>query len=158
MMTQSTKQHLTYTKEPVTKIGETGDTVVYIFPGGKACVKKGDKSSQGVSAASKSSVPNVSGPMTKEEKSVSRVQKFVRNANQQASKSKVYASAPRSKAQNIGKELVGDRLVRAGIINATQLQVALYDQKTMNLGFGDVLIARGWIDQATLDSMLGKAS
>ncbi|NEP43560.1 MAG: hypothetical protein F6K35_31770 [Okeania sp. SIO2H7] len=49
---------------------------------------------------------------------------------------------------------VGERLVDAGIINSTQLQVALYDQKAMKLRLGDVLIARGWADQATLDAVL----
>ena len=121
-MTQFQEEYPTYTKEPVAKIGETGGTIVYIFPEGKACVKKGKRRRQG------------SSPETSEAASIS--------------------AANKNSWKNGQSGDMGDRLVAAGVINATQLQVALYDQKAMNLQLIEVLIARGWADQETLDSVL----
>lgn len=151
-MTQSKKEHLTYTKGPVSKIGETGGTVVYIFPGGKACVKKGEKGKKSEKAE------NVSSPLKEPEMAAakSRRQKATTvpmpTVKSSSTVSKQAVSPSPLSTQTIKR--VGDRLVDAGIINTTQLQVALYDQKAMKLRLGDVLIARGWVDQLTLDAVL----
>ena len=143
-MTQPKKEHPTYTKEPVSKIGETGGTVVYIFPGGKACVKKGEK---GKKAASSMKVPG----MSTAKKRLQKTGPVPTPAANPTHSVDPQASSPFS-TQRVQR--VGDRLVEAGVINSTQLQVALYDQKAMKLRLGDVLIARGWTDQSTLDSVL----
>ena len=142
-MTQPNKEHPTYTRTPVSKIGETGGTVVYIFPGGKACVKKGKK---GQKTSPKVKAPGL--PTAK-----SRLKKAAPVHPSPAKSSDAVNSQP-SSPSSFSIQKVGDRLVDAGVINSTQLQVALYDQKAMKLRLGDVLIARGWVDQATLDTVL----
>lgn len=137
-MTQATRKHPTYTKGPIERIGETGGTVVYIFPGGKACVKKGKKSEKSNTSSAKGSSKR---PDVKIESEVGIVQPDTAAVSQQAHPA---TDAPK----------IGDRLVEAGVISPTQLQVALYDQSHMNMRLGDVLIARGWIDQDTLESAL----
>lgn len=151
IMTQSQKKHLTYTKEPVSKIGETGGTVVYIFPGGKACVKKGKKRPKN-SAPAHAKTANISTEQS-DGSTVAEVDKAVKETRQQPSNTQTSEFSVDQSTQTTVQK-VGDRLVQAEVINSTQLQVALYDQKTMNLRLGDILIARGWLDQATLDSVL----
>ena len=140
-MTQATMKHPTYAKEPIEKIGETGGTVVYIFPGGKACVKKGKKSEKAETSSEKvAPTPLKSKPVdlaVAAQSNVSTVSKATEQTHQ-------LPDAPK----------IGDRLVAAGVISPIQLQVALYDQSHMNMRLGDVLIARGWIDQETLESAL----
>ncbi|MEM9213138.1 MAG: hypothetical protein AAGD25_02230 [Cyanobacteria bacterium P01_F01_bin.150] len=162
-MIQSNKEHLTYTKGPVTKIGETGGTVVYIFPGGKACVKKGKKegedSSQIQAKATKSVEPKnlaANKAAVKQRKQVVMHPNVNQVSRQQAAKVKTSDEGDFSQITQTNEPKIGDRLVQAGVINSTQLQVALYDQKAMKLRLGDVLIARGWIDQATLNEVLSK--
>ena len=151
-MTQSKKEHPTYTKGPVSKIGETGGTVVYIFPGGKACVKKGEKgkkNEKGEKASSALNEPKIATAKNQRPKVKTVPMSTVKSSP--TVKKQVSSPSPLS-TQTIKR--VGDRLVDAGIINPTQLQVALYDQKAMKLRLGDVLIARGWVDQSTLDAVL----
>lgn len=139
-MTQATMKHPTYTKGPIEKIGETGGTVVYIFPGGQACVKKGKKNE-------KTETP----PTTGSPKPLP-----TNNIELESDQSKLNAisHSPKPIHQATDAPKIGDRLVEAGIISPMQLQVALYDQAHMNMRLGDVLIARGWIDQETLESAL----
>lgn len=52
---------------------------------------------------------------------------------------------------------LGSYLVEAGLITSAQVDVALNDQKIMSdMRFGDVLVARGWIKQQTLDYLIKK--
>lgn len=52
---------------------------------------------------------------------------------------------------------LGSYLVEAGLITSAQVDVALNDQKIMgDMRFGDVLVARGWIKQQTLDYLIKK--
>ncbi|MEB3232980.1 MAG: hypothetical protein VKJ64_18390 [Leptolyngbyaceae bacterium] len=123
-MTQSTLSKKTQPlgdAQPAYKVGDTGNTVVYIFPSGNACVKKGKKEEV-------QSVPVV----------VSQPQPLV----------------PLQSSSAVSAQSIGDRLVQAGLITANQLQVALYDQQSMNLDLSEVLSARGWIDEATFQTFL----
>ena len=52
---------------------------------------------------------------------------------------------------------IGSYLVEAGLITPAQVAVALNDQKIMdNMRFGEVLVARGWVKQQTLDYLIKK--
>ncbi len=50
------------------------------------------------------------------------------------------------------KLLLGESLLRAGLINSHQVEVALSDARYRNdLKFGEILALRGWIEQETAD-------
>ncbi|WP_106253988.1 hypothetical protein [Phormidesmis priestleyi] len=52
---------------------------------------------------------------------------------------------------------LGCYLIEAGLITQAQIDVALNDQKIMDdMRFGEVLVARGWIKQQTLDYLIKK--
>jgi hypothetical protein len=53
---------------------------------------------------------------------------------------------------------LGAYLIDAGLITPSQVDVALNDQEFMDDGmrFGDVLVARGWVKQQTLDYLIEK--
>jgi hypothetical protein len=53
---------------------------------------------------------------------------------------------------------LGTYLIEAGLITPGQVDVALNDQEFMEdrMKFGDVLVARGWIKQQTLDYLIEK--
>jgi hypothetical protein len=53
---------------------------------------------------------------------------------------------------------LGAYLIDAGLITLSQVDVALNDQEFMDDGmrFGDVLVARGWVKQQTLDYLIEK--
>jgi hypothetical protein len=53
---------------------------------------------------------------------------------------------------------LGAYLIDAGLITPSQVDVALNDQEFMDDGmrFGDVLVARGWVKQQTLDYLIAK--
>jgi hypothetical protein len=52
---------------------------------------------------------------------------------------------------------LGSYLVEAGLITPAQVEVILNDQRIMgNMRFGDVLVARGWIKQQTLEYLIRK--
>ncbi|MEB3293423.1 MAG: hypothetical protein VKJ24_09695 [Synechococcales bacterium] len=52
---------------------------------------------------------------------------------------------------------IGSYLVEAGLITPAQVDVALTDQQFMDgMRFGEVLVARGWIKQQTLDFLINR--
>ena len=51
---------------------------------------------------------------------------------------------------------LGDYLVEAGLLTKAQIEVALADQVTTNLRFGDILIRRGWIKEETIEYLMEK--
>jgi hypothetical protein len=52
---------------------------------------------------------------------------------------------------------IGAYLVEAGLVTPAQLDVALTDQQVMgNMRLGEVLVARGWVKQQTLDYLFEK--
>ncbi|MGB8702144.1 MAG: hypothetical protein WCD18_22235 [Thermosynechococcaceae cyanobacterium] len=51
---------------------------------------------------------------------------------------------------------LGDYLVEAGLLTDTQIEVALADQLTTGLRFGEVLVRRGWIKEETIEYLMQK--
>jgi hypothetical protein len=51
---------------------------------------------------------------------------------------------------------LGDYLIEAGLLTSAQVEVALADQVTTQLRFGDVLIRRGWIREETIEYLMQK--
>jgi hypothetical protein len=51
---------------------------------------------------------------------------------------------------------LGDYLIEAGLLTTSQVEVALADQVTTQLRFGDVLIRRGWIKEETIEYLMQK--
>jgi hypothetical protein len=51
---------------------------------------------------------------------------------------------------------LGDYLLEAGLLTDAQIEVALADQMTTNLRFGDILIRRGWVKEETIEYLMQK--
>jgi hypothetical protein len=54
-----------------------------------------------------------------------------------------------------GKRL-GSYLIDAGLLTEFQVDVALNDQESTGMRFGDILVERGWIKQQTIDYICRK--
>jgi hypothetical protein len=57
--------------------------------------------------------------------------------------------APRSKP-------LGSYLVEAGLLTEDQVKVALNDQKVTGMRFGEILVARGWLKEQTIEWVIQK--
>lgn len=55
-----------------------------------------------------------------------------------------------------GTKRIGSYLVDAGLLTAGQIEVALNDQKVTGMRFGEILAARGWVKQQTVDYLMEK--
>jgi hypothetical protein len=56
-----------------------------------------------------------------------------------------------------GVRPLGSYLIEAGLLTSAQVDVALNDQNIVeDMRFGEVLVARGWIKQQTLDYLIHK--
>jgi ribosomal protein L37AE/L43A len=51
---------------------------------------------------------------------------------------------------------LGDYLVEAGLLTDSQIEVALADQVTTGLRFGEVLVRRGWVKEETIEYLMQK--
>jgi len=51
---------------------------------------------------------------------------------------------------------LGSYLVEAGLLTQTQITVALADQEATGMRFGDILIARGWLNEQTIEYLMKK--
>ncbi|MCG9889902.1 MAG: hypothetical protein MH252_02355 [Thermosynechococcaceae cyanobacterium MS004] len=51
---------------------------------------------------------------------------------------------------------LGDYLVEAGLLTDSQIEVALTDQLTTGLRFGEVLVRRGWVKEETIEYLMQK--
>lgn len=58
-------------------------------------------------------------------------------------------SAPRTKR-------LGGYLVEAGLLTPAQVDVVLNDQKSTSMRFGEILAARGWVKQQTIEYLMQK--
>lgn len=56
----------------------------------------------------------------------------------------------------VRRKRLGAYLLEAGLINEAQVEVALNDQQATGLKFGEVLSARGWIKQKTVEYLMKK--
>jgi|GEM_PF-566602 len=51
---------------------------------------------------------------------------------------------------------LGEYLIEAGLLTPAQLQVALNDQTMSDMRFGEILAARGWVKQQTIEYLMEK--
>ncbi len=51
---------------------------------------------------------------------------------------------------------LGGYLVEAGLLTPAQVSVALNDQKITGMRFGEILAARGWVKQQTIEYLMKK--
>ncbi len=54
------------------------------------------------------------------------------------------------------KKRLGGYLVEAGLLTSAQIDVALNDQKLTGMRFGEILAARGWVKQQTIEYLMHK--
>ncbi|MGI0488698.1 hypothetical protein ACN4EK_25090 [Pantanalinema rosaneae CENA516] len=62
---------------------------------------------------------------------------------------------PTSNPTSSNKRL-GGYLVEAGLLTPAQIDVALNDQKLTGMRFGEILAARGWVKQQTIEYLMKK--
>lgn len=67
-------------------------------------------------------------------------------------------SNERSKAASPSpqRKRLGGYLVEAGLLTPAQVDVALNDQKITGMRFGEILAARGWVKQQTIEYLMQK--
>jgi hypothetical protein len=46
---------------------------------------------------------------------------------------------------------VGGYLLDAGLLSEPQIDVALHDQQGTGMRFGDIIVARGWLNRQTIE-------
>jgi len=63
-------------------------------------------------------------------------------------------TVPTSASSNIKR--LGSYLLEAGLITPAQVHVALNDQKATGMRFGEVLVARGWLKEQTVEWVMKK--
>lgn len=66
-------------------------------------------------------------------------------------------SVPRP-VKSVGRKLIGSYLVEAGLIAPAQVEVALYDQQLTGMRFGEILAARGWVKQETIEFFMERVA
>lgn len=63
---------------------------------------------------------------------------------------------PVQPAPNAKVKRLGSHLVDAGLITEDQVKVALNDQKITGMRFGEILVARGWLKEQTIEWVMEK--
>lgn len=71
------------------------------------------------------------------------------SVNRSQVSSKSGPAAPRRKP-------LGGYLIEAGLLTPAQVDVALNDQKLTGMRFGEILAARGWVKQQTIEYLMQK--
>jgi len=56
----------------------------------------------------------------------------------------------------VNRKRIGDYLIEAGLLTDSQVAVALNDQQTTEMKFGEILAARGWVKQQTIEFVMTK--
>ncbi len=54
------------------------------------------------------------------------------------------------------KKRIGECLLESGLINASQITVALCDQQVTGLRFGEIVVARGWVSEEVLETLIAQ--
>lgn len=57
---------------------------------------------------------------------------------------------------NPNAKQIGSYLIDAGLLDQSQVNLALSDQKSTGMRFGDIIVSRGWVKKQTLEYILGK--
>lgn len=121
-------------------LGKTGQTVVYVFPSGSAQVKRGE-------AADKQS-PIQSRPKPQQ------LSDTTSSAPSTPSPDTAATSHPAHPISISTATPLVERLVQAGLLSAVQKEVVQYDQAATGMTLEEILIARGWFDEATMAGFL----
>jgi hypothetical protein len=58
-------------------------------------------------------------------------------------------------ARSVSKQ-IGGYLVDAGLLTSDQISVALNDQQATGMRFGDIIVARGWLKEQTVEWIVSK--
>jgi hypothetical protein len=64
--------------------------------------------------------------------------------------------SPSSQAAAARRKRLGDYLIEAGLLTKSQVDVALNDQQMTEMKFGEILAARGWVKQQTVEFVMAK--
>jgi hypothetical protein len=145
-------------------LGETGGTIVHVFPNGKASIKKGKRKDLTFQADQSvqnkdSAPPNPSFPQSSLRRN--------HNGSLQCPPSPpplhpgclafsvtTLSDAEHSASSNHQAKSLKDLeryLVQHKLITSTQLEVARYDMSASAMSLEEILIARGWITQEAID-------
>jgi len=157
-------------------LGETGGTVVYIFPDGNASVKKGKKAkllSQSKGSELHEVVSTLSEPASSPQRHTSnRSTQNQRSALKPPPPPPVHAGSKLNSGISINssskrnepkghvlkesklQQQLDTYLLKQGLVTSTQLEVAKYDSENSGLSLEDVLLARGWVTQEAIDQHL----
>lgn len=60
------------------------------------------------------------------------------------------------KGSSVPHKPLGDYLVEAGLLTKSQVDVALIDQKTYEMKFGEIVAMRNWVKQETVEYLMAK--
>lgn len=66
------------------------------------------------------------------------------------------SSSPTTSSLTPNHKRIGGYLIEAGLLTPSQVDVALNDQKMTGMRFGDILAARGWVKQQTIEYLMTK--
>lgn len=64
--------------------------------------------------------------------------------------------SPVASDSSSNRKRLGGYLVEAGLLTPAQIDVALNDQKLTGMRFGEILAARGWVKQQTIEYLMKK--
>jgi len=67
-----------------------------------------------------------------------------------------HISAAAKAAASTHRKRLGGYLVEAGLLTQSQVDVALNDQRLTGMRFGEILAARGWVKQQTIEYLMVK--
>lgn len=59
-------------------------------------------------------------------------------------------------SNSVAMKPLGQYLVEAGLLSEAQIRVALTDQQTTGMLFGEVVVARGWMKEQTVEYLMKK--
>ena len=145
-------------------LGETGGTIVYIYPSGNARVKKGKKSTL-INPTQSHSVSNQGNTTQSTQAPRQHHDVVVQVPPSPSSQSNTRAhqkaaptiqpsvqtnhAKPSSQTTTV-KQQLGDYLLKKRLVTHTQLEVAKYDLRTSGLSLEEILLARGWVSSEAI--------
>jgi hypothetical protein len=65
-------------------------------------------------------------------------------------------SQPESSVLRTNRKRLGGHLIEAGLLTPAQVDVALNDQQSTGMLFGEILVARGWVKRQTIEYLMKK--
>ena len=67
------------------------------------------------------------------------------------------ARSPQTSSSQIpNRKRLGGHLIEAGLLTPAQVDVALNDQRSTGMLFGEILVARGWVKRQTIEYLMKK--